>query len=694
MAKNISADQAHYLFSIADEKFGVLGFHSYEGISTLSRLELRLVSENPEIDFAKMVDKPAILTMALTDYGVERYIHGMVNCFEQRDQHNRFTVYHATVIPALWYLTKRINCRIFQFKSAQDIIELILKEAIPGLLFEFKLNQSPSQRDYCVQYQESDLDFISRLLEEEGIFYFFEHSEAKPKLIFADGSFAHPETPNNANIIFHSQVGGQGYTEEHIQQLYYSEQSVSNKVTLRDYNFKHPFSPEGESSAPGSQSELEIYHYPGRFDDAGKANKFASIRLEEQQTKQKQAKGSSFCVSLTPGHYFDLESHPRDSLNQRYLLTELNLHVEQPQALKESGGGEAAENIFDSQFECIPFSTPYRPARVTPRPKMYGSQTATVVGPKGEEIYSEKYATVKVQFHWDREGLYNEHSSCWIRVSQAWAGIGWGGINIPRIGQEVIVDFLEDDPDCPIITGKVYNGKHTTPYSLPADQTRSTIKTNSSPGGQGYNEIRFEDKKGSEQLYLHAEKDYDLRIKNNRREHVTNDFSLIVKKDLKQLVEEQKNVTIKKDNRLHVDGNEYHHVGKDLHQKISKNYHNSSGLETHFKAGQKIVIHAGMDITIKAGGSFIRLNPSGVTISGAMIKINSGGSAASVKGAQSQTPSQPQEADTAKPGEQYKEPAAPVVWKAKKVDISNLQAQRVTLKTAAASGTPFCEVCQ
>ncbi len=691
MSTNISANEARFLFSIAGEKFGVLGFQSYEAISKPYYMKLRLVSEDAQIDFSQMMDKSAVLTFSLLKDGVERYLHGIVNRFEQREQHNRFTIYHATVISPLWYLTQRFNCRIFQYKSAKDIIEEILKEALPTLKFKFRLDAALESRDYCVQYRESEFAFICRLLEEEGIFYFFEHSQEGCDLIFADGSFAHHPIPNDENVIFNPQHYGQ-VGDEHISQFFYAEQICSGKVSLRDFNFKRPFTPEGEQMT-SEHSELEIYDYPGRFQEGGQGSRFAKIRLEEQQTKRKVANGQSFCTSLIPGYYFNLEEHSRNDFNQRYLLTELRLRVEQPQVLEETGSGSTAESIFDSQFECIPFSVPFRPAKITPKPIMRGTQTAIVVGESGDEIYTNKHGEIKVQFHWDREGQNNDKSSCWIRVSQQWAGIGWGGINIPRVGQEVIVDFLEDDPDRPIVTGRVYNGKHTTPYSLPSEKTKSTLKSRSSPGGRGFNEIRFEDKKGKEQLFFHAEKDYDLRVKHDRREYIGNDHSLIVKKDVQHLIEERQNVTVKKDNRLYVEGSEYHYIKKDLHQKIRMKYLNHAGTQSHFKAGQKIVIDAGMDITLKAGGSFIRINASGVTIKGSMVKINSGGSAGKATKAQAQTPSQPDKADNAKPGKQDK-PKSPAIWAAKVVDIATLSAQSLTFKKSAKDGTPFCEECE
>ena len=285
--------------------------------------------------------------------------------------------------------------------------------------------------------------------------------------------------------------------------------------------------------------------------------------------------------------------------------------------------------------------------RVTPKPVVQGAQTAIVVGPKGEEIWTDKYGRVKVQFHWDREGKRNEQSSCWIRVAQTWAGKRWGTMFMPRIGQEVIVDFLEGDPDQPIITGRVYNADAMPPYELPREQTKSTIKSNSSKGGGGFNELRFEDAKDKEQVFVHAERDMDVRVKNDSREWIGQDRHLIVKQDQIEQVEGDKHLTVKGDHNEKVNGTISVQAGMDMQEKVGMKHALDAGMEIHLKAGMNVVLEAGMSITLKAGGGFIVVGPAGVTISGVPILLNSGGAAGSGSGAAPESPTEPQEADIA-----------------------------------------------
>jgi type VI secretion system secreted protein VgrG len=333
-----------------------------------------------------------------------------------------------------------------------------------------------------------------------------------------------------------------------------------------------------------------------------------------------------------------------------------------------TGSADGAEGHYSNHFTCIPFTVPFRPQRTTPKPFVQGPQTAVVVGPSGEEIYTDKYGRVKVQFFWDREGEQDENSSCWVRVSQPWAGKNWGALNIPRIGQEVIVEFLEGDPDRPIITGRVYNAEQMPPYTLPDNMTRTTFMSRSTQGGtsSNYNEFRIEDKTGSEQVFIHAEKDMDVRVKNDSREFVGNDRSLIVKGDQKEEVDGEQHIQITNDQcekvggdaSLNVTGNENVQigqnmslqVGQNLQEKSGQNFAHEAGMEIHLKAGMNIVIEAGMELTIKASGSFINIGPSGVAISGPMVLINSGGAAGSGSGSSPQSPKDPKAPDEADDG--------------------------------------------
>jgi len=676
---------------VGGHDFSVRRFKGDESISKLFEFELELVSKKSDIGFDSVINQMGSLKLQQFDDVEPRYVHGIVNYFEQRNKDGKYTNYYAQLVPLFWLFTQRQNCRIFQKLDVQKIIDDIFKKAaLPSDFYRFDLELTHPEREYCVQYRETEWNFITRLMEEEGIFCYFEHAESKAILVMQDHSYVHPPIPSPETVIFH-EISGYAADEEHLFFFNYAESIRSGKATLRDFNFKKPTMDMERDKEADKTPELEVYDYPGLYEDPGIGQKLAKVRLEELQTPMKQGSGESTSMRFIPGYRFTLAQHPRKDFNKTYLITDLKQEGKQPQVLQEQAGAQGTE--YTSELTCIPADVSYRPARLTRKPVVEGPQTAIVVGPKGEEIYVDKHGRVKVQFHWDREGQRNEKSSCWIRVSQLWAGQKWGAMYIPRIGQEVIVDFLEGDPDRPIITGRVYHGDNVPPYSPSQNKTKSTIKSHSSPGGGGFNEIRFEDKKGKEQVFIHAEKDYDLRVKNDRREYIGQNHNLMVKGDSKSLIKGGENITVKGNRKVHVAKSSYREAKEELHERVGKKYFNKTGMEMHFKSGKKIVIDGSMDITLRAGGSFVRINASGVTIKGKMIKINSGGSPGKVRKAQSQSPAQPQEADNARPGNRFKAPPPPKTWEPIPVDVPTLAAQAATLKEAAKNGTPFCASC-
>jgi type VI secretion system secreted protein VgrG len=406
--------------------------------------------------------------------------------------------------------------RIFQDKSAVDIVKIILNEhGISGDQVRFSLTKQYEPREYCVQYRETDFDFISRLLEEEGIFYFFQHDKQKHTMILGDASSVHVPIQGKSSVSFRLPAG-LVESEEHIYYYHFSNEVKPGAVKLRDFEFKKPRLNLETSSSLGKMPELEVYDYPGRYYKSDRGNHLNKVRLESITYDAKLGQGRSNCRRLTPGFTYSLSEHIQDDLNKSYLITETTHWGEQTQSLEIDAGAGNDGKIYENSFQCIPADVPYRPPKMTPQPIVHGIQTAIVVGPKGEEIYTDEFGRVKVQFHWDREGKSDEKSSCWIRVSHPWAGGNWGGMFLPRVGQEVIVDFIEGDPDRPIITGRLYNGEKKPPYELPSEKTKSVIISNSSKGGGGSNEIRFEDKKGEEEFYIHAQKDKNIKIENNR----------------------------------------------------------------------------------------------------------------------------------------------------------------------------------
>lgn len=491
--------EAKFLFQIIGTKLEtrVVEFTARERISFPFELKVSLASEE-EINFDDVVAKEALLTILGEE--ANRYIHGIINQFRRTGSKGRFFLYQATVVPSFWLLSLEQDCRIFQNKDVPEIVKQVLQNGgIPQDRFDFRLQSQSPVREYCVQYRETDLNFISRLLEEEGIFYFFEHSENRHVLVFADSSAAYQPIPGEAEVTYNV-AEGMVPEEESVYHFIVSRGIHSGKATQRDFNFEKPSLDLTTQEQEKTYQKLEVYDYPGKYLDPGRGKKLSQVRLQELVTFQERAEGRSVCSRFTPGFTFKLTDHDWDEFNREYLLVEVLHTGSQPQVLEEKAAGEGFR--YGNDFLGIPSSVSFGPERKTSRPVVEGVQTAIVFGPKGEEIYTDEHGRVKVQFHWDREGKRDEKSSCWIRVSQLWAGENWGAMYIPRIGHEVVVDFIEGDPDRPLITGRVYHGTNKPPYTLPNEKTKSTIMSNTTPGGKTHNELLMEDKQGKTQVVL------------------------------------------------------------------------------------------------------------------------------------------------------------------------------------------------
>lgn len=682
MAPKQTAHESRFLFEVLGVSYqtAVLGFKLFEGISSPFALHVSLVSED-EINFDEVVGKEALLTLLGEEN--DRYLHGVLRQFIQNGSKGRFYFYEAEVIPTLWLLSLEQDCRIFQNKKVEDIIKQVLQDGgITGDRSNFRLQGKYPEREYCVQYRETDLDFISRLCEEEGIFYFFEHAKDKHVLVFGDSTVAYQTIEGEEEITFNPAIG-MVPGKEFVYQFAFSQKVFSGKMTRRDFYFEKPTLDLTSKEQDKSYQKLEVYDYPGRYVEENRGKSLTKVRLEESITFKEKAEGKSNSPRLTPGFKFKLIDHERKSFNQEYLLAEIRHEGQQPQALEELADPKEKFS-YTNQFISIPSSVVFRPERKTPKPVVKGIQTAVVVGPKDEEIYTDKYGRIKVQFHWDREGKKDDKSSCWIRVASIFAGGQYGAIFTPRIRQEVVVDFLEGDPDQPLITGRVYNADYMPPYTLPDEKTKSTIKTNSSIGGEGFNEIRFEDKKGEEQLFVHAERNQDIRVKNDLYEWIGNESHLIVKKDQLEMVEGDKHLTVKGDSNEKVDGTLSLKVGMDMQEKVGMKHALDAGMEIHLKAGMNVVLEAGMSITLKAGGGFVVVGPAGVTISGTPVLINSGGAAGTGSGCSPAAPKEPQEADKAKPGKEAKLPVA----------STSTSPQAQAMRQGSKLGTPVCKKCE
>lgn len=684
---------------LGEDKLLLSELRGHEEISQLFSFDLSLFSEDRAIPFADIIGKGVTVTLKLSS-GDCRYFNGIISSFAQvsgqtasGDDTTRVAHYRATLVPKLWLLTRSADIRMFQKMKVPDIVKKVLGDC--GITdFKEVLQRTYKPRDYCVQYRETNFNFISRLLEDEGIFYFFEHTEDSHRLILADSPSAHGTCKQETASYL---IQGDAAEGDTISSLEMMQTIMPGRYVLKDYNFETPknsLSANVTGTHPLGSAEREIYDYPGGFMTKDPGDERVKVRMDEEEAQITVIRGASGCGSFTAGYQFKLLNSDLSSMNnKKFTLTYVGHSLFQ--SVQQGGEFRYANN-----FSCIPDDILYRPPRLTLKPVVQGAQTAIVVGPSGEEIYTDKYGRVKVQFHWDRLGKADEESSCWIRVSQLWAGLGWGAIYIPRIGQEVIVDFLEGDPDQPIITGRVYHGINMPPYNLPAEMTKSTIKSCSSKGGGGFNEFRFEDKKGSEQVFIHAENQMDVRVKKDSLEWIGNERHLIVTKDQIEKVSGDKHLTVSGDQNEKIDGSVSLTVKGDKHQKITGGYAVDGGGEIHLKAGMKVIIEAGTQLTLKAGGSYIDIGATGVNIKGApmvnigggamvnidaaVVGINSGGSvgpSGSGSGASPDLPKDPKEADKADPGK-VSEPPPP--------GNTPPGPQAAALKQAAQSGAPFC----
>jgi type VI secretion system secreted protein VgrG len=442
-----------------------------------------------------------------------------------------------------------------------DIIREVLQGAgLSNRDFRWALQEPHEPKIYSVQYRESDWAFVTRLMEEEGIFHYFAHSEDNHVLVMGDSPMANEKIASETQLRFRPDVGLNS-PDENVFRFRFAEELRSGKVTLRDYAFENP-NLSMEASTEAEPKELEVYDYPGEYVVPEQAKSMSQRRLQAFVATRAQGVGESNCNRICAGGIFELADHPATALNQSYMVLEVEHEG------SEAMGSEADEGAggYSNRFTVIPEGVPFRPLQVTPKPTPRGVQTAIVVGPSGEEIYCDEHGRVKVQFHWDRLGRNDEHSSCWIRVSQGWAGAAWGAMHIPRIGQEVIVDFIEGDPDRPIITGRVYHGANVPPYVLPAEKTKSTVKSNTTPGGGGSNELRFEDKKAQEEVYLHAQKDFNTVVENNRDQKVVNNETLWVGHNRDKKVDAFQTEYVGADKKIEVGGEHTENIGS--HQTI------------------------------------------------------------------------------------------------------------------------------
>jgi type VI secretion system secreted protein VgrG len=628
----------------------VSGVKGREALSELFHYELDAYWQGDgDFSFSGLLGKSVTLTM--TTLGGARIVNGMVSGISQLEM-DKYLHLRIQVVPKLWTLTRIAQSRIFQQKSVPDILTAVLAP----LTTELQLTGTYKPREYCTQYRETDFAFASRLMEEEGIFYFFQHSASDHTMVIGDSPQVHQDLDLQPSIRYEEAMGG---TRDDLR--IYGWNKVQNlrsgKYTLRDSHFENPDSNYESSKtiqpnvqvgtvthelSVGGNSAWELYDYPGdyalRFDGVSSgggdqpsnlqdafadADRTVAIRMKQEAVASILIQGESNHEGLTPGYKFQLTNHFSD--NGEFVLTGVEHEATQP--IEPDRNTEPF--TYQNRFTAIPAALPYAPQRITPQPVFRCLQTAIVVGPPGDEIFPDKYGRVKVQFAWDRDGQNNASSSCWVQVATFWAGKQWGAIHIPRIGQEVIVDFLEGDPDHPIIVGSVYNNDQMPPYTLPDNKTQSGIKSRSSQGGAAanYNEFRFEDKMGSEEILLHAEKDLTTEVEHDENRTVGNNRTTTIQVDETKTVHGKETITIDGNQATEItQGNQTITLDQGNQTTELKMGNQSTTLDlgnqsTNVQLGS-ISMQAMQSITLTVGGNSITIDQSGITISGMMITIS------------------------------------------------------------------------
>ena len=617
--------------ALPDETFAVAAFDHNEALSQPFTLQLALASPRADIEIAQVLEQPCELAIWYQGE-LQRRVCGVVCEFIQGDSGFRRTHYQLTVQPALWRLGLRHNSRIFQAQKPEEILSILLQEAgIQDYAFALRNNHAP--REYCVQYRESDLAFVQRLLAEEGMSYYHEFEAGHHRLIVSDDAGLLPRGPE---LPFYRADHGleQG---AYVREFQVSQRVRPARVELKDYSFRTPayrLSHQQEARELPQHADYQHFDYPGRFKQDASGQAFTRYRLESLRADACEASGKGNCAQLQPGLRFTLSGHANPACNREWQLVTIRHTGKQPQALEEEGGSGAT--VYYHHFTAIPGQQNWRP---TPpgKPRVDGPQIATVVGPKGEEIYCDEHGRVKLQFPWDRYGASNDQSSCWVRVAQGWAGGQYGLLTIPRVGHEVIVSFLEGDPDQPIVTGRTFHASNRPPYELPRHKSRTVLRTETHQG-TGFNELRFEDQAGQEEIYIHGQRDLNAVIKHDATWHIGHDLHTDIDNERVTRVRKvpgkdgappslgNDHLTVEGEKRDHIKADYSLTVDASLHQKLGQALLVEAGQEVHIKAGQKVVLEAGSELTLKVGGSFIKLDASGLTLVGPAIKMNSGGS--------------------------------------------------------------------
>ncbi|MYN11014.1 type VI secretion system Vgr family protein [Pseudoduganella aquatica] len=624
-----------------------------ERLGQLSEFRVQLLSTKPDVKIADVLGKPLGVHVDMAD-GV-RHFHGIVTRFACTGWHGSLARYEATVHPGLWLLTRSSNCRIFQEKNVLDIVKAVCQDAAYGGAIDLNvsaLSGTYEAMTYCVQYRETDFNFVCRLLQNEGIYFYFTHDASKHTMVLADSYSAHQSLPGYASVEFSGEAGRRIVDQEAVYGWAAAGAIQASSYALNDFDFEKAAASNSGGlkvkstiAAAFDQQAYEMYDYPGLYNVAATGTTLARGRMEGLHGQCEEISADTNARGLFPGGLFKLVHHPRADQNREFLVTGAQYEIVGDDY---ATGGDTPLD-FRCVFNAIGKEHSYRAPRTIAKPVVQGPQTAMVVGKAGEEIWTDKYGRVKVQFHWDREGKEDELSSCWVRVQQSWAGAGWGSVFIPRIGMEVVVSFLEGDPDRPLVTGCVYNSDAMPPYALPGEQTKSTVKTNTSKGGGGYNEIRFEDKKDAEEIYVQAEKDFNRVVKNNdtlkvgfekkdkgdQTIQIKNDRSLDVGHDHKEhvvndhtvTVDHDQIITVTNDQTLKVDNNQTMKIAVDRKLDVGGNQTTAIKGDQKVTVSKTIVIEATTSIELKVGGTSIKMEPAKITIKSPDVTVQADGMA-------------------------------------------------------------------
>ena len=601
-------------------------FTGREEMSRLFRYSLELISDDPAIAAADIVGQNVTWAIKLKDES-PRFFNGFVSRFAAGDEEHGRRNYRAEVVPWLWFLTRTADCRIFQQKTVKEIVEQVFGDLGFSDFETSQVKGSHPRREYCVQYRETDFHFVSRLMEEEGIFYFFKHEEGKHTLVLGDQKGAYVDCAEQ-EVDYPADFGSRA-VEDFLTSWEHRYEFRSGKWAQTDYNFETPStslmtSVKSIVPLPGME-KYEVYDYPGEYGKKSDGEALSKLRMEQEEAGCDVVDGTSLCKSFTPGGKFKVREHRASSEEGKsYVITAIEHRAVEPTSY-ETGARPRGEWDYSNRFTCIPDAVVFRPERCTPRPAVQGLQTAVVTGPPGEEIYPDKYGRVKVQFHWDREGKKDENSSCWVRVSQTHSGKGFGAINIPRIGEEVIVAFLEGDPDQPIIVGRVYHAENMPPYPLPGSKTISGMKSKTYKGA-GYNEMIMDDTTGKELIRVHAQYDMSTTVEHDQTLLVRNDRSNTVEGKLTETITKDTKITILQGTYSHdVAANKAdYHVKGNLGEQCEAN--RTTTVKNSFSMTSEtadIAITAATKITLTVGGSQLTMDSAGnISLTGTKIKIH------------------------------------------------------------------------